>query len=99
MGTLVGEIDKALQTAFFSDIKGLSWNIQNDFTHTGRSQRIGRVTKGGTGIMDYPDEGMIPQTDCAIQVVVIFAIVLVKTLGHAPPGTRLDPLADAFISQ
>jgi len=96
MGQMVSEVDKTLATSFFSEIKRLSWGIQNDFTHTGRLQRIGRVAGTGGQHIDYPDKGMILQIDCVAQVVVIYSIVLAKSHGHDAAGERLDKLAASF---
>ena len=99
MGTLVAEIDAALTTSFFSNIKKLGWNIQNAFTHTGRSQRIGRVKSSSTEWVDYPEKGMILQVDCAMQMLIIFAIFLVKSHGYKEAAARLDKLAEIFVTE
>jgi hypothetical protein len=95
IGDMVAAIDATSDAKFFHNFKTLSWNDQNDFTHTGRLQMHSRFT-GDELVSRYPDEMIMAQVSSATMAAILVAVVLLKVHGRIPEGERMERLLVSF---
>ena len=95
MGKMVSEIDAAISGASFKAFKKLSWEQQNEFTHTGHLQRIGRISREDLQ-SPYPDEGIILQVNITTLALLLVAIFVLKAIGRIAKAERLERLILTF---
>jgi hypothetical protein len=95
VGKMVSEIDTAIGDPLFHRVKTLSWNDQNEYTHSGLFQLGSRFTEGALEAF-YPDDIIGAQVEATTIVPLMLAILMFEQNNRSDDAEPLRLLVGTF---
>lgn len=95
VATMAEDIDKIVGGSQFKNIKMMSWRDQNELAHSGGFQIRSRFTRG-TLESSYPDDIMIGSVNSTMLVVLMLAVLILRTHDRISDAEPLEALIPEF---